>query len=144
MIKHIWSVLCTHAITDKASNNMSLVEVLEEIQLRVEKGTSKANTTVPFPIYWVTLWARTEQGESSCAHAKDIVIDPSGNTVLDKKYDVDLSEHKRTRFVRNLQGMPVPSSGQYRFHTQLLDEKSHAWDDVSDVPLEITIEMRGL
>ena len=142
MIRHVWSVLCSRALTDRDSNNVSLVEVIEEIQLRVEKNATKDKIAVPFPIHWVTLWARMEADKPSCVHAKDMVIDPSGEIILVKEYDVDLSEHKRYRFIRNLQGLPVPSSGQYRFHTQLLDEKSHAWEDVSDVPLEVTIETR--
>jgi hypothetical protein len=36
--------------------------------------------------------------------------------------------------------LPVPESGEYRFRTQVKDERKDVWKDVADVPLDITVE----
>jgi hypothetical protein len=141
MIRHIWTVLCSRSITDKDTNNISLLDVIEGIQLQVKKGTNKEEVSIPFPFQWVTFWAREkgEEDKPTDGRVKDIVLGPSGKIIFTKEYEVDLSQSKRTRFVRNFQGMPAPDSGQYTFRTQVRNEHRNVWEDVSEVPLEVSI-----
>lgn len=141
MIKHIWTVLCSRSINDKESNNVSLVEVLESVQLQVEEKTKgEPAFVVPFPFDVVTLWGRAEAKKPSRGRAKDIVLSPSAKIIAEHEYEVDLSVYERFRFTTKFQRFPVQESGRYQFRTQIRDEKRDIWKDVSDVPLEVTIQ----
>jgi len=144
MIKLIWTVLCLRSIVDKSSNNVSLIDVLEEVKLEqvIPRNKVESPILVPFPFYWVTLWARREDGRPGRGQVKDVIMSPSGKTVRESEYEVDLSKYKRYRFMRRLDGLPVGESGQYKFRTQVKDEKLGIWEDASVVPLEISIETR--
>jgi hypothetical protein len=39
MVEHIWTVLCSHAVVDKDTNNVSLHNVIEQVNV---KGTIPA------------------------------------------------------------------------------------------------------
>ena len=143
MIKHIWSVLCRRSIIDRENNNVSLFEVLEEIHLKLQAEKNvETPSQIPhlFTIEWVSLWARAN-GEKPCRGlAKDIVLNPSGKIIIEKEYELDLSKHKRTRIRRVFALPPLAMAGQYRFRTQIKNEKRNIWRKVSEVPLELFVE----
>jgi len=144
MLRHIWSVVCAKAIIDQESNNVSLLEVLEEvgIELEVQDKGSPPEGGIPFPFEWITLWARPEFGKPTSGQVKDVVLSPSGKVIFEREYGIDLSAHERFRFRRGFRNLPVRESGQYQFCTQVRDEKKKVWQDVSSVPLTIALAMK--
>lgn len=143
MIDHIWTVLCLRSIRDGETNNISLIDVIESLQLEVgKKGKAKGKYAVPFPLYLVTLWGRTEKNKPSRCHGKDAILRPSGEIIMENEYEIDLSVYERYRFTRKLDVFPVQESGRYQFRTRVRDDKRDDWEVVSVVPLDVTIKMQ--
>lgn len=143
MIDHIWTVLCLRSIRDGETNNISLIDVIESLQLEVgKKGKAKGKYAVPFPLYLVTLWGRAEKNKPSRGHGKDAVLSPSGEIIMENEYEIDLSVYERYRFTRKLDVFPVQESGRYQFRTRVRDDKRDDWEVVSVVPLDVTIKMQ--
>ena len=123
MIEHIWTILCSRVITSLETNNVSLIEVTEELVLDVgaagdQKSTELSVIPLPLNLVLVSLWSRIEDDEPIVGTAKDIFLTPSGRTLGEQKFKIDLSDHIRMRTMRNLIHLPIPvkESGKYRFH----------------------------
>ena len=59
-IEHVWSVLCEKSVIDSETNNLSLTNILEEIQISLkEKGIiDSSEKTVPINFELVTMWRK--------------------------------------------------------------------------------------
>lgn len=148
MIEHIWTILCSRVITSRETNNVSLIEVTEELGLDVgmegdKESTDRSVIPLPFSLILVSLWSRMEDDKPIVGTAKDILLTPSGKTLGEQEFKVNLSDHVRMRTMRNLIHLPIPvkESGKYRFRTELLDEENKTWKAVSNIPLIINTKM---
>ncbi|MEE8373212.1 MAG: hypothetical protein V3R87_05840 [Dehalococcoidia bacterium] len=139
-IRLVWSVVCARSVIDKESNNVSLIDALEQIQVELVRSTAKAPVHLPFRIEWVTLWTRLLGEVPTVGRARDTIESPDGTVLFENEYDVDVHKKRRTRVTRRLGGLPLPASGTYRFLTHTQVEGHDTWQVVSDVPLEISIK----
>lgn len=144
-MKHVWSVLCSRGIIDKKSNNVSLIEVIEELKLFSETNSlteEAANVIGQMSADWVTLWIRSNLEEPERGAVRDAIIAPSGKIIVEREYEVDLQTHKRNRTTRRIMLPPARESGVYLLRTQLRSERRKNWKTMSDVPLDVTIEIK--
>ncbi|MGB5925296.1 MAG: hypothetical protein WBH01_04300 [Dehalococcoidia bacterium] len=148
MIEHIWTVLCSHVITSRETNNISLIDVMEELALDVgaqsdRKSTDESVVPLPISLVLVSLWSRMEDSRPIVGAGKDILLTPSGKTISENEFKIDLSNHMRMRTMRKLVHLPIPvkESGKYRFRTELLDEENETWKTVSNIPLIINTKV---
>lgn len=149
MIEHIWTVLCSRVITSSESNNASLIEVIEELTLDVSgegdnKSTEQAVVPLPFSLVLISLWSRTEDDKPIVGTAKDIFLAPSGKTLGEQEFKINLSDHIRIRTRRKFINLPIPvkESGKYRFRTEILDEQKNTWIEVSNIPLVVKTQAK--
>ena len=61
MAQHVWSVLCRQPILDRVTNNLSLVGVLEEVQ--VEIACLKGTETPELPVTTMTIHGPVDRVE---------------------------------------------------------------------------------
>jgi len=148
LIEHIWTVLCSRVITSRETNNVSLIEVTEELGLDVgmegdKKITDQSVIPLPLSLILVSLWSRMEDDKPIVGTAKDILLTPSGKTLGEQEFKINLSDHMRMRTMRNFIHLPIPvkESGKYRFRTELLDEENKTWKAASNIPLIINTKM---
>ena len=140
MIQHIWTVLCQRNIVDTISNNVSLIDVFESLRIEgMAPKNSEATFIVPFPFYLVTLWGRKDPDTPCQGHARDIILNPKGKTIVEQEHEIDLTKDIRARHTRRLEGFPVQRSGRYKCRTQIRDNKRGIWKTVSEVPLEVVV-----
>jgi hypothetical protein len=83
LIEHIWTVLCSRVITSRESNNVSLIEVTEQVELEVGVQGAKQSSyqsviPLPFNLVLASLWSRVEDDKPVEVTAKDLFIAPSG------------------------------------------------------------------
>lgn len=145
-MRHVWSVLCYKGIIDKASNNMSLIETIEEIHLSAEAvkgGAGGLEVIAAIPMNWVTLWTRSDPTKVEKNWVKDAIVSPSGKILVVKEYEVDLQQYKRNRSVRNVPMPPSEEPGIYLFQTRIKVEGKKQWKKVAEVPLEVIVEKEG-
>ena len=144
MIVHIWSVLCSKALIDNVNNNVSLLEVREQLNIVVPTLPLPGGSAllIPETCDLVSLWSRDDNDQPSRGQGQIILLKPSGERAVPEpiSYEIDLSAHPRTRMVTRIGGFPVTESGRYNFHVQYRNDGETEWRDAAKIPLQVTIE----
>ncbi len=143
MVNHVWSVLCQKSILDRDSNNISLIDVLE--QLGIPSSTIPSaeggRMVLPLNVELVTLWERADYEHPVRGRARITLHDPTGTPIgPPNEYDVDLTAHTRTRARTHLSGLPFVGAGRYLFSIEVQSEGETAWRSAASVPLQVTIQ----
>jgi len=134
MIEHVWTVLCSRAVIDRDSNNVSLQNVIEQITIT---GEPRSDAVIEIPLEVVTLWVRANSDRPSRGRTRLTYLSPSGAVLGSSESQVDLSEYKRLRTRHSLRRLPVPEAGRYTFRVELQNEGESEWHQVAAVPLSI-------
>lgn len=131
MVNHIWTVICSKSAIDKISNNISLFEILE--QINIEPATIKEGTNKSLPITFeiVSFWSRDEKDEPVKGKARFVIKGPSGEKHKLPETTVDLTSFQRLRNRMFVNGLPYFGIGFYKFITELYDENKNDWKEVS-------------
>lgn len=135
MIEHIWTVLCTHAVIDGDTNNLSLFDVLEQLSLKGPK--LEAGGLLPFKCELVSFWAREDPNQPAKGKARVVLITPSGKELKPHEYAIDLTTFARSRNRTIMEAVPVPEAGLFAFRTELWDEPKKTWVAQARTPLSI-------
>lgn len=137
MIEHVWSVLCTKSIIDRDSNNLSLIDTLEQLNLSPD---------VEFPAVignafeLVSMWSRSNYDELVRGRARVIVENPSSQTRELPEYEIDLWNSRRFRYRINIQGFSLNEPGKFIFHVELLEDGGEGEPvNVANIPLDVRI-----
>src|SRR5690349_10209037 len=109
-MRHVWSVLCSRATTDRDTNNVSLIEVLEQVEFVVREPLNyPANT--PFNAQLVTLWARSPLDVPTRTMARLRLLSPTGTELAAVESEVDLETSTRNRQLLNVRGLRIGGDG---------------------------------
>lgn len=133
-MRHIWSVACSHAVVDRDSNNVSLLNVIE--QLRIQEAP-RPDAVLPFQLDVMTLWAREDLEVPETGNSRLKFVSPAGKTLCTFEAVVDLSSHERSRAKLTFQGLPLRNSGIYKFRIEQKSEGATRWRKVSEIPLSV-------
>lgn len=136
MIEHVWSVTCSRAIIDQETNNISLLDIVEQIGTIGPGGEG----AVPVAIEVVTLWSRGVLDQPERGRARIGLLDPNnaviGNT---HEYEVDLTNYVRTRNRFRMALFPVRGAGKYSFVVEF--ERDGNWVEVARVPVVLVVQI---
>ena len=139
MVEHVWTVLCTKSTIDSESNNISLVEVLEQLSVGDPGGPKEG--IVPLPVELVTLWSRKNYDQPVAGRGRTSFVRPSGVIPESiQEHPIDLRVSKRLRHRQKFAGIPVREAGLHLFRVELFDEATAQWLLVASIPLEILFE----
>ena len=145
-IKHIWTVLCRESVIDKESNNISLINVLEQISISTRTPSEQQPTgqarggPIPISFEIVSLWIRAEEAQPALGHCRVTILSPSGPLEEAHHIPVDLRKYQRMRTRQRLGGLPVSEAGQYLFRVEYRDDGETDWREVGAIPVSIIIE----
>jgi hypothetical protein len=135
MIDHVWTVVCSHSVTDRDTNNVSIFNVIEQISII---GEPKPQGVAPVRFEIVTLWARSDDDKPARGRSRITFMSPSQKkSMLGEERDVDLSKYERLRARRFVQGLPVKEPGRHVIRVELQNEGENRWHKVASVPLKI-------
>jgi hypothetical protein len=140
MITHIWTVLCSQSIVNENTKNISLIEVLEQLNIVGLAPPAEQENTIPITFDVVSLWSREADNQPSRRPARVHFLSPSSALIREFEYEVDLSVYQRIRTVGRINGLPFREAGQYHFIIQLRGEREAEWQEVARIPLQIGIE----
>lgn len=136
MINHVWTVACSRAVIDVKSNNVSLQNVIEQINI-VEELQPDGMVNIPLEI--ITLWARAKPDVPDQGKSRITFLSPSGKVLGSTESEVDLSKHERSRTRLKFQGIPIREPGHYIFRVELQDKR--AWHQVAIIPLQVVYDV---
>jgi hypothetical protein len=129
----VWAVACRQSIIDIQTNNISLINVLEQVNF----ATSNEDVdNVPIPLEVVSMWARSNFDEPEKANGRWLLFAPSGDELNNLDFDIDLTQHTRARAITRFMGLPFSGNGIYRFVVQL-EENDGLWQTVAMFPLDV-------
>ena len=142
MMRHVWSVLCSKTSIDRASNNVSLFEVLESIQLQTPNAlTFPAN--IPFEATFITLWARQDPTQPLRAQMQVRLLAPDGNELGEFHANIDLETAPRSRQLTALRGLRISGNGNHDFEVSWRHTDAERWQVVARVPLEVSVTVEA-
>jgi hypothetical protein len=144
MIEHIWTIPCRLSTTDRETNNVSLIEVLEEVV--VSAGPPAGDLTqglVPAVFDIVTLWARGEEGQPIKGYGRLSLVSPAGATCFEHEYEIDLEKHERTRTIGRAFGLPVEQAGRHYFKVESRPTRDVPWKEEYRIPITVRIVPAG-
>jgi phage-related baseplate assembly protein len=139
MIHHVWTVLCWRSSIDQARNNISLLEIVEEMTLRnIPTESLSKGVLSPIELQLVTLWTRGDPDSPCSGKGRIQFLNPSGDVLSEVERNIDLQNSMRRRLILAIEGLPLKGEeGRYIFRVQL--QEGEAWKDVAQIPLEVKI-----
>lgn len=144
MIKHIWSVLCQKSSVDQQSNNVSLFDVFEALEVGINpttniKPSDNPEFNIPIQYQVVSLWSITD-AKNNEGEIQVTLINPDGKEKILVNSDLKFPAGKRRmRSINQIQGLPVNKSGDYHFIVELKQEEK--FQKVADLPLEVKLNI---
>ena len=89
MINHIWSVLCQRSVIDSKSNNISLIDIFEKLEVNlsvpVSEGKNKVKKiNVPVNYEIVSLWTYDKEDQGKNIYLQIKFILPGGKAELNE------------------------------------------------------------
>ncbi len=134
MIEHVWSVLCSRSVIDQDSNNVSIQNVIEEIEV---VGEPEAGALLSVRLEVTSLWITSTPEGRGCGKIRVTFTSPSGQVAEPFLFDLNLSNTERSRTRMRFQGIPATESGRHYFKVELLEDGVDEWRQVAAIPLTI-------
>ena len=137
MIQHVWTVVCRLSLTDQGSNAVSLIEVIEEIEL--SSGTtdiSDAKWFVPI-VEIVSLWSRRASAGPETGQGRTAFLSPNGQAVIESTFDIDLKATHRTRTIGKFFIGVALEPGIYHVVVSKRIQETEEWEEQATIPIEV-------
>jgi hypothetical protein len=148
MIEHVWTVVCSRAVIDIDSHNVSIENALEQINLP-EWPMSEAQVESPeeeqpavlLPLNYeiISLWVRSRRDEGCSGQVRLRLISPTGEAMEMAEMSVDLRQAQRVRLRVKCEGFRVTSPGRYIFRVEQRNEKSSKWQQAGRALLDVVV-----
>jgi hypothetical protein len=137
MIDHISTLICLQSIVNEETKNITLVEIIEEFNVDSVLLSNEEGAIVLKNFELVSFWRRKYKANPSQAVARLNLISPSGNTLIQKEYEIDLSKNLRCNAIFKINGLEIKEDGDYEFHIQLMEKGKIMWESVGKALLPI-------
>jgi hypothetical protein len=138
MIDHVWTVVCSRAVIDETSKNISIQNVIERFTV---EGDPKPDSFIAIPFDVITLWARSDFASPARGRGRTVLLSPAGIQLGSHEFDLDMSgNYRRYRARLHFNGLPANQAGRYVFRVDLLKEGENEWRTVATIPVEVIFE----
>jgi hypothetical protein len=134
MIRHIWTVACSRGVVDKASNNVSLQNVLEQLTII---GEPSHDLKLRLELAIVSFWIRSNMEQPAFGRVRVTFVSPSGEDLASIESEINMLDHARSRNIMRAGVLPLPEAGYYNFRVDVQHKDSDTWQQVALVPLEV-------
>jgi hypothetical protein len=139
MIQHIWTLPCRFSLANGDTNNVSLIEVIEDISIPLPPPQPPVWGLVPALFDVVTVWARQNDDAPTSGFGRLSIVSPGGESLVHYDYDIDLRENRRVRNIGRVLGFPAREPGRYFFRVEYRINANDAWQQVSNFPIAVNI-----
>jgi len=133
-MRHIWTVVCANAVIDRYTNNVSLLNVLEQVTVQ---GNLAQAGLLPLSLDVLTLWSRETPGVPETASARLTFRSSQDDILATHESDIQLTQNERLRSRVSFQGLPLRGPGTYIFQVDLLNPATSEYRKVAEVPLVV-------
>lgn len=141
MPDHIWSVLCYKGCLDTYTNQVSLLDVIENISLKPEGPIPQGDVRIPMPMSVVSLWTRSDYDVPETFETRLVLKVPNGSVLATKEIiKADLQSHTRIRTFARLQAFPYQGPGLYKYIVEYRGMPNVPWQAVATIPVDVRVE----
>ena len=149
-IEHIWSILCSSYSVDSTTNNASLFNIIEKINISVAKeelaNAQRAGGVgvVPMAYTVVSRLRRNDLHSPTQFSYRVQVLDGSGRELASTERMVEAKGQARyMRISSTLNGFPISQSGEYTVVIQIQESADQEYIDLGTVPFEVEVTPVG-
>lgn len=152
-IEHVSSIVCATSITDKETNNLSLINVIENLNIQIKTNPDiekkRAETgwySTPIVLQTVSRFHRKEAGIDASFDFQLTVRDPQGVT-LGKAAGGTIAFPKDLKSLRTavkINGFPVTTNGTYVVTMGVKDVGESEYIDVAHLPIDVSLKVEGV
>lgn len=149
-VEHVWTLLSQNSIIDSKTNNISLLGVVEQINVDLKKineviqgekpGIDTKKKLIKLPVKIVSLWKRIDMlgREEMEFDGQIIVVSPLGNKLATLNFElVFKSTTKRVRTDFGIDALPFDGIGEYKFEVAFKEKDATVYKKVATVPIEM-------
>ena len=119
-MEHVWTVLCRRAITDRETNQTSLIDSIEGLTATISaekvKEAERDNKRIGVEVgaVLVSFWVRSDLKIPEMGEMRTRVVAPDGSVVSreDAKASVNLRDNRRMRMHLEIPALPFAGEGQ--------------------------------
>lgn len=127
-IFHKSTNICSHAIINRETNTVSLIEVFE--QLNINRGVSFTGNknqpqTIDFDV--VTSWHKIDVKSSVIGTGRLMIESPSGKILYEKEYIINLLEDEYCNIIVGVQNFIIEEDGEYCFDICIKSKNGSEW-----------------
>ena len=139
MIKHVWSVLAESAVIDKASNNVSIFNAIQEIRTPPPPVIDSGEEPLMGLSYCIaSLWRRADPAVPAHAHGRVRVQTPAGETFQLGTFEIRLQRKEYARTLSKMFGIAV-QEGLFFFLVEVSNDDQEEWNEAARLPLRMTL-----
>lgn len=141
MIKHIWSILVQKSIIESQTNSLSLIDVMEELTVGINKvkSSNEKDSTINVPINYEIVSYLSRDREDIEPKIKIEIINPSNKILKVFEYPIAWEKGKQRMRVRMcINGLGVDEGGSYTFKVWLKEDKEN-YKIAAEIPLLVNI-----
>lgn len=146
MINHIWSILCRRSVIDSETNNISIIDALEQFVIDVQaKSGKKLPNKINIPIDYevVSFWTKSEVDSYFKGKAKIDIVNPDNKLMKSFEQILEMpKDMKRLRTRVRINGFVAENTGIYRFIISY-KHNDKSYKKLVELPLEVIVKNQG-
>lgn len=149
-VKHLWTVICRSSSIDSLTNNFSLNNVVDQVQVGKKDLSGKnllpeRGEAIPLDFQVVTLWKKADQDNNKkiALDGELQVVDPEGEVLMTQPFPIAMEEGKqRTRAIIGFQGFKVTVPGEYIFRIRAREDKKKSFTEIDEAYFNVQFALR--
>lgn len=138
-MQHIWTALCQFTSEDKKSGALSLINILDTIQITVDPAKAILDDVVlPIDYYLVSRWLCEESSGRDEAMGQVKIFSPESEHLGDINFTISAIDSVFAHLNEKITGIPYKGEGVYIFKVfHVLDERTV---EVQQIPVLLILK----
>jgi hypothetical protein len=146
MPKHIWSLVCRDTKVDDVSNNLSITDVLEDVQFDIKTDSKGYKPGKPIAtelqLHLVSVFYRDKPGNQEQLSTTAVVLDPQGTKLGEFNADITFQKkNRRMRSIMRFESIVLTTTGTYMFQVYINENDKRR--NVTTIPLDVQLVVNG-
>jgi len=150
-MKHIWSILCARSIIDNETNNISIIDTLERINISIhpkQKGISSIKDALePITIrgqFEIVSLIKRSNTLTEFEKAQQLIefYGPDDKKIQEFTKNIEIAKQfQRMRVRFRIPELTFSKAGEYKFIVKLKEESQVKYQTVAELPLEVSVSI---
>ena len=129
---------CEKAFVDQQTNVLSLMSLLQDINVQIPPGTIVASNAA-IPMHWavVSMFQPTPEDKGKTYEHRTTLIDNAGAMKLEtpiSPFELKTDPH---RIIGQINGMPIGSEGAHEVNCLIREKGASDWKEIASYPIAV-------